>query len=73
MALCRLDDQAALQDDTVVPSDQSRMMAEALAKAGKPHELVMQKGADHWLSRGDTRLQTLESAMAFIEKHNPPN
>jgi len=61
------------KDDTVVPLEQSRVMAEALTKAGKHHELVVQKGADHWLSRGDTRLQTLEATMAFVEKHNPPN
>lgn len=60
------------QDDTIVHPDQSKLMAEALRKAGKPVELVMQKGADHWLSRGDTRLQTLESLVAFVEKHNPP-
>jgi len=61
------------KDDTVVPLEQSRIMAEALQKAGKPVDLVVQKGADHWLSRGDTRLQTLEATMAFVEKHNPPN
>lgn len=61
------------KDDTVVPLEQSRVMSEALTKAGKPHELIIQKGADHWLSRGDTRLQTLEATMAFVEKHNPPN
>ena len=60
-------------DDTVVPLEQSQIMADALKKAGKPVELVVQKGADHWLSRGDTRLQTLEATMAFVEKHNPPN
>jgi len=61
------------QDDTVVPLEQSQIMAAALKKAGKPYELIVQKGADHWLSRGDTRLQTLEATMAFVEKHNPPN
>lgn len=61
------------KDDTVVPASQSELMADALKKAGKPHELVIQKGADHWLSRGDTRLETLEATMAFVEKHNPPN
>ncbi|HEY0650551.1 S9 family peptidase [Phenylobacterium sp.] len=60
------------KDDTVVPLEQSKAMSEALTKAGKPHELVVQKGADHWLSKGDTRLQTLEATMAFVEKHNPP-
>jgi hypothetical protein len=33
----------------------------------------VQKGADHWLSRGDTRLQTLQATIAFVEKHNPPD
>jgi dipeptidyl aminopeptidase/acylaminoacyl peptidase len=61
------------KDDTVVPITQSRAMAEALHKAGKSVELVIQEGEDHWLSRGDTRLQTLEATVAFLEKHNPPN
>ena len=61
------------KDDTVVPIEQSRLMAEALRKAGKPFELVTQDGTDHWLSRGDTRLQTLTATVGFLEKHNPPN
>lgn len=61
------------KDDSVVPLAQSLIMADALRKAGKPVELVVQKGEDHWLSRGETRLQTLEATMAFVEKHNPPN
>ena len=61
------------KDDTVVPLEQSRIMATALERAGKPFELIVQSGADHWLSRGDTRLQTLTATMAFVEKHNPPN
>jgi dipeptidyl aminopeptidase/acylaminoacyl peptidase len=60
------------KDDTVVPLEQSQLMADALRKAGKPVELVVQPGADHWLSRGDTRLQTLQATMAFVEKNNPP-
>jgi dipeptidyl aminopeptidase/acylaminoacyl peptidase len=60
------------RDDTVVPLEQSQVMADALKAAGKPFELVVQKGEDHWLSRGETRLQTLEATMAFVEKHNPP-
>jgi dipeptidyl aminopeptidase/acylaminoacyl peptidase len=61
------------KDDTVVPVEQSQIMADALRKAGKPVELVVQKGADHWLSRGDTRLEMLTATMAFVEKHNPPS
>ncbi|HVI32788.1 S9 family peptidase [Phenylobacterium sp.] len=60
------------KDDTVVPLEQSRLMADALRKAGKPHELVVQPGEDHWLTRGATRLQMLEAVVAFLEKHNPP-
>ncbi|MBL8769932.1 MAG: S9 family peptidase [Phenylobacterium sp.] len=61
------------KDDSVVPLEQSQIMATALQKAGKPVELVVQKGEDHWLSRGETRLQMLTATMAFVEKHNPPN
>lgn len=61
------------RDDTVVPLAQSQIMADALRKAGKPMELIVQKGEDHWLSRGDTRLEMLTATMAFVEKHNPPN
>jgi len=60
-------------DDIVVPFDQSRLMASALARAGKPHELVRLAGEDHWLSRGETRLAMLKASLAFIEKHNPPD
>jgi dipeptidyl aminopeptidase/acylaminoacyl peptidase len=60
------------RDDTVVPLEQSQLMADALQKAGKPVELVVQKGADHWLSRSDTRLAMLQAVTAFLEKNNPP-
>jgi dipeptidyl aminopeptidase/acylaminoacyl peptidase len=60
------------KDDTVVPLEQSRLMAQALTRAGKPVELLVLDGADHWLLRGDTRLAMLRSVVAFLEKHNPP-
>ncbi|HVI32789.1 S9 family peptidase [Phenylobacterium sp.] len=60
------------RDDTVVPLEQSRVMAEALQRAGKPVELVVQPGEDHWLSQADTRLAMLNAVVAFLEKHNPP-
>jgi dipeptidyl aminopeptidase/acylaminoacyl peptidase len=60
------------KDDTVVPFEQSQIMADALKRAGKPYDFVVLGHEDHWLSRGDTRLQTLKATMAFVEKNNPP-
>jgi acetyl esterase/lipase len=60
-------------DDIVVPFDQSNDMAEALTRSGKPFEFVRLPGEDHWLSRGETRLAMLKAAVAFVEKHNPPD
>ncbi|HEX4742407.1 MAG TPA: S9 family peptidase [Caulobacteraceae bacterium] len=60
------------KDDTVVPYEQSQMMANALQKAGKDVRLVTLKSEDHWLSRGETRLQMLQATMDFLEKNNPP-
>jgi len=60
------------KDDTVVPYEQSVVMHDALKKAGKPVELITFQGQDHDLTRTATRLQMLESAMAFLLKHNPP-
>jgi dipeptidyl aminopeptidase/acylaminoacyl peptidase len=48
-------------------------MQRALQKAGKPVELITLAGEDHWLSRGQTRLEMLRAGVAFLEKHNPPN
>lgn len=57
------------KDDTVVPIVQSEVMRKALKRAGKDVELIKLKGEDHWLSDGDTRLQTLKAMSAFVEKH----
>ena len=59
------------KDDTVVPYSHSHKMADALKDAGKPYELVTLEGEDHWLSLSSTRLQMLEAAVGFVEKHNP--
>jgi dipeptidyl aminopeptidase/acylaminoacyl peptidase len=61
------------KDDTVVPLEQSYMMANNMKAAGKPVEMIVLDSTDHWLSRGDTRLAMLKATMAFIEKNNPPN
>jgi dipeptidyl aminopeptidase/acylaminoacyl peptidase len=60
------------KDDTVVPFEQSQIMADALKKAGKPYEFVILNHEDHWLSRSDTRLQMLQATMDFLAKNNPP-
>jgi dienelactone hydrolase len=59
------------RDDTVVPFEQSRFLAEALQRAGKPYELVELSGEDHWLSRPDTRRRMLAETVRFLELHNP--
>ncbi|MGV8928467.1 MAG: alpha/beta hydrolase family protein [Brevundimonas sp.] len=59
------------RDDTVVPIEQSRVMAEALRRADKPVEFVELPGEDHWLSRSATRLQMLVETVRFLEANNP--
>jgi dipeptidyl aminopeptidase/acylaminoacyl peptidase len=59
------------KDDTVVPYEQSQIMADALRKAGKSVEFVTLKREDHWLSQGETRLEMLQAVTAFLEKNNP--
>lgn len=60
------------RDDTIVPYEQSRIMAAALRDAGKPYELIALEGEDHNLSRGETRQRTLAETLRFLEAHNPP-
>jgi len=59
------------KDDTVVPIEQSRIMAEALRRAGKPVEFVELPGEDHWLSRSATRQRMLIETVRFLEANNP--
>lgn len=60
------------RDDTVVPFEQSRVLAEALQRAGKPYELIELSGEDHWLSRPETRRRMLAETVRFLEANNPP-
>ncbi len=60
------------KDDTVVPYDQSKLMAEALKRAKKPVEFITLTHEDHWLSKSDTRLQMLQETIRFLKTHNPP-
>lgn len=59
------------KDDTVVPFEQSKFMADALKKAGKPHALVELAGEDHWLSGEETRTAMLRETIGFLQTHNP--
>jgi dipeptidyl aminopeptidase/acylaminoacyl peptidase len=59
------------RDDTVVPYEQSDVMADALKHAGKSVELIALKHEDHWLSRSATRQQMLAATVAFLQKNNP--
>jgi dipeptidyl aminopeptidase/acylaminoacyl peptidase len=59
------------RDDTVVPYEQSVVMADALKHAGKSVEMVTLKHEDHWLSRSATRQEMLEASVAFLKKNNP--
>jgi dipeptidyl aminopeptidase/acylaminoacyl peptidase len=61
------------KDDTVVPYEQSEAMLRALRRADKSAELVTLKREDHWLSRGETRVQMLQASVAFLRLHNPPD
>jgi dipeptidyl aminopeptidase/acylaminoacyl peptidase len=59
------------RDDTVVPPAQSLEMIDELKKAGKPYEVEVMPGEDHWLSRSATRTAMLRAAVGFVEKNNP--
>jgi dipeptidyl aminopeptidase/acylaminoacyl peptidase len=61
------------RDDTVVEFEQSTAMLDAMNHAKKQVEMVTLKNEDHWLSRGETRLQMLQASMAFLRAHNPPD
>jgi dienelactone hydrolase len=61
------------RDDLVVPYAQSEELYEALHSAHKEVEFVPLKAEDHWLSRNATRLQMLETSVAFLRAHNPPD
>jgi dipeptidyl aminopeptidase/acylaminoacyl peptidase len=55
--------------DTVVPIRQSRRMHKALEKFGdEDYKYIVVKGADHWLSDGDTRTIFLDESIKFIKK-----
>jgi len=60
------------KDDTVVPYEQSESMQDAMRRAHKQVEFVTLNEEDHWLSRGETRLQMLRAVVDFLRANNPP-
>jgi dipeptidyl aminopeptidase/acylaminoacyl peptidase len=57
--------------DTIVPFRQSKLMADAMQRAGKPVELLEMEGEDHSMSFAATRIRTLKAMETFLSAHNP--
>ncbi len=55
--------------DGVVPNEQSARMIQALRAAGKPVEVGILKGEDHWLSTSENRIEVLRTLDAFLKAH----
>jgi dipeptidyl aminopeptidase/acylaminoacyl peptidase len=56
-------------DDIVVPLRQSTVMVDAMKEAGKPVELIVIQGDDHWLSRASTNKRVLQDVDRFLRQH----
>jgi len=54
------------ENDSVVPIEQSELMARRLADAQRPHRLVRLEGEDHWLTQAATRIRMLRELEAFL-------
>jgi dipeptidyl aminopeptidase/acylaminoacyl peptidase len=57
------------ESDTVVPFEQSEVMANALRNAHKPFKLVKLPNEDHWLSRSETRIRMLTELESFLAEN----
>jgi dipeptidyl aminopeptidase/acylaminoacyl peptidase len=55
--------------DRVVPVEQSRVMAKALKRAGKPHRYIEQEGGDHDLSREAHQVEFFKALEVFLDEH----
>ena len=55
--------------DTTVDIDQSARMNRALRKAKKDVTFIKLKGEDHWLTKEESRIETLRAVAEFIEQH----
>ena len=56
-------------DDTVVPVQQSRALAQNLTDAGADVAFIQLSSGDHWLYEYGTRLRVLQELEAFLNTH----
>lgn len=56
-------------EDSVVPPEQTKIMARRLREAGKNVQVVELTGDDHWLSAAPTRTKMLEEIERFLATH----
>jgi pimeloyl-ACP methyl ester carboxylesterase len=57
--------------DTIVPIEQSQVMAAAMKAAGKPVEFITLTDENHYLTKSATRTQTLQALETFLSKNLP--
>ena len=55
--------------DTIVPLQQSERMYDALTGKSKDVTLLRLSGEDHYLSKRETRIKTLEAVAEFVDQH----
>jgi dipeptidyl aminopeptidase/acylaminoacyl peptidase len=60
------------KDDSVVPISQSQDMYKALKAAGKNVTYKVVENAEHGATTEASRIEMLNTTIAFIEKYNPP-
>ncbi len=53
-------------EDTVVPPDQARLIADALDEKGVTHALVLYEGEDHGFRSADNIVHSLEAELSFF-------
>jgi dipeptidyl aminopeptidase/acylaminoacyl peptidase len=57
--------------DTNVPLIQSKMLADALTKLGRPPEYYVYKGEGHGFTKPEDQVDFLKKVAAFLAKYNP--
>ncbi len=57
------------EEDLVVSIEQSKKMHKALKKEGKNVNFISLKGDDHYLSKSETRIETLKAITSFLKSN----